>query len=234
MKARTQASHPRIDHCFSVITTKENGIEHRLLPARLLTSKLLNVEVALSTAILLLDASTAQSKENKDICFSAYDCGRSLTERETQLPSGETQHWSSRPVHTRVNPSANRVFDGTIYGPRDDRVEHEINRLLAENAFTQAMKPYIAGAKALLRAFRLLASAAPKSFESRRAFVKRQRCASDLEADGQGEFGKYLSSCQEVVCKRGFEPGFQATFNRFVAVWMGAPAEAKSVFIFAL
>lgn len=234
MTTRTQAKHPRIDHCFAVITTEVNGQEHSLLPANTLAPKLLSVEVALSKAILHLDASTAKSKAIEDMCFDAYDWVRSCTQRETTLPSGETQIWSSMPVHTSVNPAANKLFDGNMYGPLNDQVEYEITCRLHDYVFSKLMKPYIAAGKALLRAFRLLASAAPKSFESRTAFMKRQGLASDLETDGQGEFDKYLLSCRKVVDTRGFDSGFRATFNRFEAVWKRAPVEAKSAFNYAL
>lgn len=234
MKAHEQAKHPKINHRLAVITNEVNAVRHNHLPAKPMTPALLKVEVALSKAILLLDESYRESQETEKIWLEAYADLTEATRRETELPSGETQYWSSMLRSKSENLGADRLFDGKLFRPvtEDDVVNHALDYY--EDLVIEMTKPYVIAGRALRHAFRLLASAAPKNFESRTAFVKRQGLASELETDGQEVFDKYLLSSRDIVGKRGFEPGFKATYKRFVAVWMSAPVEAKRTFIFAL
>lgn len=234
MIARNQSEHPMIDHDFAVITSTVDGTLYNHLPGASLSLKLLKTEVALSKAILLLNESPTRTKEIKDTFSEAFADFQRCARRSTKLPNGETQYWELDLGRNSADTADNRCIDGQMFKPMTAEAVRDEQALFKAHMVKETSKPYLVAGKAFLYAFRLLAAAAPKYFESRTAFMKRQGLMSDFKNNLQIEFERYLFSCQESMTLYGMDPNFKATFNRFTAVWVSSPAPAQTEFILAL
>ncbi|ABM39737.1 hypothetical protein [Polaromonas naphthalenivorans] len=214
MNTSHQPKNPQIKHQFAVIQRKINGAMHTFLPAASPTPGLLKVEKALGKALEILEKAPERAMYARNLFLDTIEQLRNSQRPQPKMHKEKTQYWQPR------------KRDGTA-----ETSQFEL-KLLSNQLSNVINAPYDEAGKALLHSLRLLSSVAPASFEAYAAFKLRKWLWPHCDTGRRQVFDAYLQSCKEITQIPDFPADFKATFDRFHAVWLTVPPQAKAGFIF--
>ena len=240
----TSASNQRRDtqtkHKYALITSEVNGRTHSFLPATYITPKIFNFEKSLNKVVSSLamasrEATALRKQMSRHIGYAIRD-----RYRLTFTNAGSPQFWIlAQGVVSATKAKQMRTFNGMSF-ERITTTEYERNvGPMAENMTRQEAKLFLAAGQRMAETFRLLEAATCSTLGYFSIFMCENKLPFILQSERSATFSAYIKNCKKDLVKPYGSADCEreaviATFDRFTALWLSLPAQAKSAFVLAL